>query len=403
MKFSASSISNFKDCCMRFRNHDLWRIRKVEDTESQRRGNIWHKLQQLISLKSGEKCPECKGTGGISGVSDFGMDDIITISQCQICNGTGKIGENVLDIITNYINEQYSELPENRTYEDWMVERTVILNAFAGYLWYYQKHYTVLVSEYEFEIELFPGVIFHGKIDQIVRDEFGQLYVREFKTTSKSLDDQTYWSHLTLDVQTSLYLMVAQYLQSRGLLVEFGITPDEPLISKVLYNVWHKPQIAPTWLTQKDSKTLIETGEYFGQKFNVNWLSPDGDPGDLGSYSVNEIPLQLKPGAKEGTFAIYESPELFGARLLQDITTRPEFYYQEREIAKTEQNMLKFSNELLNVYEDIKFKTENDYWYSCERQCNARFRCEYSQVCSNNIEINPENIPTGFEFVEEKQ
>jgi hypothetical protein len=357
MKLSASSISNYKDCNMRFKYHDVMRIRKVEDTVSQRRGNIWHRLQEF----------------------------------------TGKTEE-----IVKYINEEYAELPVNRSYEDWMIERTIILNAFAGYSWYYEQQplkVDVLVPEYEFEVPLYnvsvDKMLLHGKIDQIVRDQDGLLYVREFKTTSKSLDDNTYWSHLTLDVQTSLYLMAAQYLQSRGLLVQFGITPDEPLISRVLYNVWHKPSIAPTWLTQKDSKVFIDSGEYCGQKFEI--IIPDMTESPQQQIIINNENAQFKPGSKKGTFAIYETPEMFGARLLQDITTRPVFYYQEREIAKTEQDMLKFANELFNVYRDIQFKIENDCWYSCEKQCNSRFRCEYFQVCSNNIKIDLDNIPIGFE------
>lgn len=342
---------------MRFKYHDILRIRKVEDTESQRRGNIWHKLQEL----------------------------------------TGN-----LDAIVTYINEQYADLPENRNYEDWMIERTVLLNAFAGYNWYYQQQplkVDILVPEYEFEIPLHnvsaDKMLLHGKIDQIVRDQDGKLYVREFKTTSKSLDDDTYWGHLTLDVQTSLYLMAAQYLQSRGKLEQFGISKDEPLISSVLYNVWHKPSIAPTWLTQKDSKALVEAGEYCGRKFGVRRLTQTWT-----QILVNNETAMIKPGSKEGTFAVYETSEMFGARLLQDIAIRPTFYYQEREIAKTEQDMLKFANELFNVYRDIQFKIENDCWFSCERQCNARFRCEYFNVCSNNMKLDLDNIPVGFEKVE---
>lgn len=363
MKLSASSISSFKDCPMRFLYGYVYRIRKIEDTASQRRGTVWHRLQEL----------------------------------------TGN-----MDAIVEYINEQYAEMPDNVNYEDWMVERTILLNAFAGYNWYYQNKIDILVPEYEFEIPLYnvsaDKMLLHGKIDQIVRDQDGKLYVREFKTTSKSLGDDTYWSHLTLDVQTSLYLMAAQYLQSRGELEQFGISKDEPLISSVLYNVWHKPSIAPTWLTQKDSKALVETGEYCGQKFEVKISDSPTEIDENGNsiLYINNTTVTQKPGSKTGTFAIYETPEMFGARLLQDITTRPTFYYQEREIAKTEQDMLKFANELFNVYTTIQFQIENNCWYSCERQCNSRFRCEYMQVCSNNMKIDVNNIPVGFEFLGEK-
>ena len=151
----------------------------------------------------------------------------------------------------------------SKTKEEWETERITLLYSFIGYNWYYQEvnaQYNTLVNETKFNLPLrsptsgraLPHVVVKGKIDNVLRQpETDCYYIREYKSTSKSLDsDSTYWNHLNLDTQTRLYPWAAAQLDPKYRDI------------KILYDVWHKPTIRPKKLTQADSKKFIETGEY---------------------------------------------------------------------------------------------------------------------------------------------
>jgi hypothetical protein len=370
IKLSASTISSWKACPVRYLHRKVNQIAVVKETDSRRMGTNWHMLQELYHTDPGEK--------------------------------------ELMQVIADYINDQYEIVPPNKTHEDWAVERTILLYSMSGFNWYYGQQpvqYEVIASEVEFEIPLIDlegneieGVVIRGKIDQLVRDERGNVYVREFKSTSTSLDDESYWGHLNLDVQTSLYIVAANMLKNAGELKQYGIEPDDPVINGILYNVWHKPGIGPKALTQKDSKAFVETGVYCSTEFEVNWA---GERGEEPSVSVNGVLAIVEPGKKEGTFAIHETPEMFGARLLQDITERPEFYFRQEELTRTNKEIRSFITELNNIHQMIKYQQENKLWFKDERQCKATFHCEYIPLCYNNIEVDPDNPPDGYQSIRE--
>lgn len=388
---SASAINDFRSCPIRWRNAYLYGLRPIVDKDSLRQGSIWHRCLALLSSKPGGECIQCPG------------------KECQICNGTRKLPDNLLDAIIAYVNQEYCEVPPNKTYEDWIIERSIILSSLMAFHHHYsQTDYEVIGNEIRFEMPLYSPidnqavssdeVIIHGTIDQLLRDRNGNIIIREFKSTSKSLDDEEYWGHLSLDVQTLIYLMATQYLQQTGQLKKYGVTPDNLLASGLLYNVWHKPQIRSKWLTQTESKEFIETNEYCGQKFVVQ--SKWSDTGNnMFGLDVNGEQAATKPGAKEGTFAIYETPQMFSARLFQDITERPTFYFQQREIARTGQDLKCFWHDLYNMYKTIRMVSENNWFYPCEKQCYATFKCDYMSLCQNHLEINFSRPPDGFEFI----
>lgn len=353
---SATAIDNFQSCNIRWRNSNLYRLRKIDETDSRRQGTTWHRLQEL----------------------------------------TGD-----MDAITDYINEQYESVSLGRTKEEWEIERVILLYCMAGYNWYYQQQptqYTVIASEIEFEIPIGDTVI-RGKIDQLVKDDYGNLYIREFKSSSKSLDD-SYWDHLNLDPQISTYILAINYMLLNGQLEEYGISKDAGLINKILYNVWHKPKIGPKFITQKASKELVSTGKYCDTEFVAAVAGANAPDG--GGIYINNVKVIIEPGKKEGTYAIYETPEMFGARLLQDVVERPEFYFQEKELGRTYEEMEKFQSELEFILAMMQYQSENELWYPCSKECRSRFRCEYTELCEHNIVIDLKNPPAGFEIRRKK-
>ena len=76
-----------------------------------------------------------------------------------------------------------------------------------------------------------------------------------------------------------------------------------------------------------DSKKFVATGEYYGEKFRITHildseqefygqLQQDENGNDL--IVVNGAHVEVEPGAKEGTFTIRETPEMYAERLLAE-------------------------------------------------------------------------------------
>ncbi|GAG99706.1 unnamed protein product, partial [marine sediment metagenome] len=225
--------------------------------------------------------------------------------------------DDMMDAVIRHLNQVYADRPMSKTPEEWETERIILLYSLVGYNWYYADQIAadeILEQETSFRIPLLapvsgralPHVVVDGRIDKIIK-RLGKLLIHELKSTGSSLDsDSTYWNHLNLDTQTTLY--------------PFAVRSEYQNIG-VLLDAWHKPGIRPKKLTQGDSKKFIETGEYFGEKFEVEVCDTGWVPDKPHEYfRVNSVIPNVELGKKEGTFAIRETPEMFGARLLADIT-----------------------------------------------------------------------------------
>lgn len=389
---SASSISAFKACPIRFRNAYVYGIRPIEDKESQRIGTNWHQILEVASLVSGSDCPWCGG-------------DVETnaVQICLVCEGTGKVPNNIMEAVTRVLNRAYENVvfadPEKKE-----IERVTLLHALAGYRWYYgDQHESVVTREQYFSLPLLnpqtgypvPDVFIEGKIDKLIELVNG-ITVKEHKSTSKSIDpDSTYWGHLNLDVQTTMYIYGARRMQ----IDQWDPTDDDDnnlLINTVKYDVYHKPQISPKKLTQGDSKKFVKDGMYCGQKFNVT--EPSADTDKIEVY-VNGNLSEVEPGKKSGTFAIRETPDMFGARLLKDITERPEFYFRCVELSKTDAELKAFEQELYDIAKNMQYMIRSGRFYTNEHSCEATFRCDYIEQCYNHETVNPDHVPDGFKCI----
>lgn len=393
-RLSASLIGSFKACAYRCYMQYVLGIRRDEDTDAQRMGTNWHRLLEINGLRPGTVCPECA-----NGQNNPG---------CPLCMGTDILPDNMTNAAIRYLDNAYEYMPASKTREEWMTERAILLYSLAGYNWYYSNNdYEVIAEEIKFREPLrnpktgraLPNVVITGMIDKIVRSPEGVYYIDEHKSTSQSVDsDSDFWNHFTLDTQTTLYPLIARSLQLNGDLEEYGIKPTDSLIAGVRADVWHKPGIRPKKLTQAESKVFAGTGEYMGDVFNVTELGTDA-PYKGQSLFVDGCPIEIEPGKKEGTFAIRETPEMFGARLLNDISERPEFYFARKDIARLESDFERLRYELLNIYHTVKFLDRNNAWWQNEQQCEATFKCEYIPYCYNNVQPDSKNLLNGFKCI----
>ena len=387
---SASSIGAFKSCPIRFRNAYVYGIRKIEDSESQRVGTNWHLLLETASLVPGSDCPNAPCHENEE--------------PCVICEDTNVVPDDIMSVVTRVLNRAYEGIEFNDP-EAKEIERVTLLHALAGYRWHYGEQLeSVVATEQYFSLPLLnpqtghpvPDVFIGGRIDKLI-EITNSIAVKEHKSTSKSIDpDSTYWGHLNLDVQTTMYIYAARRMQiekERGIRDQ-GIAPTIPLINTVKYDVYHKPTIRPKKLTRGDSKKFVADGIYCGQKFRI----VQGDDGYY-SYRVNGVNAIAEPGAKEGSFAIRETPDMFGARLLKDITERPEFYFRCIELTRTDAELKAFEQELYDIAQNMKFMIRSGRFYTNEHACEATFRCDYINECYNRIQVDQDHVPDNMKCI----
>lgn len=347
-KISATSIQAFKACPQRFRLAYREGLRRDRDTEALRIGTSWHLLHEVF----------------------------------RNAMSAGATQEEAIEEIIDTLNQRYDELGEYMVPEEIAWERQMLVTSFIGYLWYYQDDdIEYLHQEIKFELPIqnphgmnvpLANAARVGKIDHLIRWR-NVVGVLERKSTTRAIDPQAdYWDKSQKDTQVSMYALALLDMMPT-LEADYGIElRDTDNLGNTLYDVWRRPSSKQKALTQGDTATFIETGEYCGQEFEVT-TNEDGD------IWINGIRARIKEGKKAN--AIIETPEMYGARLLADIQERPEYYFQRKDIARTKKQLDTFRRELYSLYALQLYCERTSAWYENESQCRATFHCEFIPVC----------------------
>lgn len=381
---SATAIQDFEACKLRFLYRYIYGLRPMKEKDSQRIGTTWHGCHEIARMVPQGKCPECFKRGRLR-------------EDCYLCNGTGVLPSDLMDAVVRYVNYRYSRMPEYQSAGEWEIEQIMLLYSFSGYRWLFpQDRFETIASEVWFNIPVvnpetrreFKDACLVGKVDHLMRDrETSLLYVGERKSTSQDLDDARYWSRLDQDVQVTGYLYALRMAQLRGELRQYGVAESDPLIHGIWYDVWHKPGIRPKTLTQADTAEFFKTGEYCGEKFNVI-RDPDS------SVVVNDKTAFVVPGKKAD--AIVETTEMFGARLLADIAERPGFYFEQREIPRSDEQLVDFERDLARYVKAIRAYESGDLWTPNCRSCESPFYCDFRDICKRRAKVGPNDCPDGY-------
>jgi hypothetical protein len=381
---SASAFSSLKACPIKYRNAYVFGIRKTEEPDPLRIGSNWHAGLEAMSLKAEQPCPFCSSLAQAE-------------PTCPYCRGTGYVDDPDAAVV-RVLDLRYGMLYPGMSREARETERvTILYSLFAYKLHWNSVPIQVIAREIPFRIPLIdprtrravPNVVIDGTIDKLVLHD-GKVKIMEHKSTGDGVEsDSEYWSHLRLDTQTMLYPYAVQRLQADGLLEPYKIKAEDPLVSDILYDVWHKPQITPKKLSQADTVKFAESGRYFGQTFEVHLpegeASPiyvDGEPADFET---------LKKG-----FAVRETPEMFGCRLFGDISERSDYYFARKPISRSSIDLERFERELFAMYRTVEDMKDSDSWYHNEHSCDNRGKCDYRQFCYSGTEIGPDKVPPGF-------
>lgn len=371
---SASSIQSFKACPTRFRLAYREGLRVDGDTEAQRYGNAWHGMHEAYA----------------NAINEIRHD-----SGGEVTPDQDQAKEHALTATVEYLNKRYAEVPNSKTLFEWKLERQILLTSFLGYLWYYQNDpIEFLASELPFELPLHAPrtglplltseVLRVGKIDHIIKWQSG-VGALERKSTSRSIsDDSDYWDKAKKDTQVSMYALafrdLAQFRDGYNWIGNINIGIER--YGNTLYDVWHRPTTQPKDLKQDDTAEFIKTGKYMGSDFKVEVSVTEkttAPPTYQHGVTVDGEVVEVTEGKKG--FAIRESVEMYGARLMQDMYARPEFYFRRREIARTDADLKNFRKQLFSTYQAMKLASKYEAWIENESACRATFPCPYIAVC----------------------
>lgn len=369
IKLRASSIRTLKACPRKFQLAVLEGLAPAQETDSLRIGTIWHAMHEVyyrawLKARHAEDEPDR--------VTHADPGDIAQVAALD------------------YLNEKYTQIPHFKTPEEWALERTIISTCFVGYLWYFSEDpIDVLQSEFHWALPLHNPVsgravprghvIREGTVDHLIRwrDMVGTV---ERKSTSKDIaPGSAYWNPMTKDTQVSMYALALRDMLAAGVngLRGFGIVEeavkaleDGKSFGNTLYDVWRRPTIKPSTLTQAATAEFFSTATYYDQAFMLG----------VNCSTVNGVTAEVEVG-KSGKPAIKETLEMFAARLLNDITERPDYYFQRREITRTAAELQQFRCELYSLYQAIKSASKMNSWYENEQQCQATYPCPFMKLC----------------------
>lgn len=257
----------------------------------------------------------------------------------------------------------YEAIQRSAPSDEW---REKLRQLFALHRWYYESDDSVRVVEAErqFEVE-FRGETYRGSVDAVVELADGRRGILEYKTTSDSIDcESSYWDRLRLDAQVGIYALAMS---------------ERPEF--VLYDVVRKPTIRPRKLTKAEVASLEVDLAKHGRA-NYQGLV----------FSAEVVEEALTDGR--------ESLPLYGARLRQDVVSRPDFYFARRPVYRAEDDFDALLDDLQEQVNVLRYCRESLSWPRNPSACHAMGTCEFWSLCSNNRRVDPGEVPDRYQIRE---
>jgi len=233
---------------------------------------------------------------------------------------------------------------------------------FAAHVGYWQDQpFEVIESERKFCIT-HKGVTYEGQLDGDVKLSDGRTCLLERKTSGEDISaGAPYWDRLRLDTQVGIYALAL---------------PQRP--SLILYDVVRKPTINPKAIAKADILRLRKDLKKLGAANYYNEV-----------FTAEQLEWSLVNRR--------ESLELYGARLTADIGDRPEFYFQRRPVPRLSADYESLLSDLDSQVQVIEQARSVGSFYRNPDQCNAFGRCDFFELCTNNLHPRAgEQPPEGF-------
>lgn len=332
------------------------------------------------SMACALRCPRRYWYDNILGLKEVTPSEALRIGTA-VHNG-GEARAKGLDFAA-----QYKAAISGGSLDEWMAAKVF------GILGAYDKKYgevedadcAAMEPEVEFTDPIDGSRTFEqrGKVDGLAVLKDGRRVVWERKTTSDDLSETSdYWDRLKFNIQLLAYAGWVEHS-----------TGDLPVC---VYDVIRKPQLQP--------------------KSNVPEVDADGLPIVLDANGQRCIkrdgtPKKTADSAKGERIAGHpETPDEYGARILEAMGAEPERYFARREVSITADMLAEFKRErlgvcrmLLHFASEARRSERPEYAYP--RACNPDNcrSCPFSGVCLNRIPVDEKSVPEGFRIAHHEE
>jgi len=191
-----------------------------------------------------------------------------------------------------------------------------------------------------------------GKVDAIVEDTAtGQILLLEYKTTSDDLSaGSAYWAKLAMDTQVSHYIIGAERLGHE--------------IHGVLYDVLRRPQLRPLRATPPKKRKYKKDGTLYANQRDAD-----------------------------------ETPEAYRQRVRADISERPDRYYAQQAVARTESDLLDYLHDAWALGRQIREAELAGRAPRNPEACHRFGECAFWDVCAFGLRL--EEHPDRFRRLED--
>lgn len=269
------------------------------------------------------------------------------------------------------VHEHYVECacPDHLPQHDWDVERETMKALVAGYCEHYAED-DVIVGESEVEFERSirnpetgaPSPIYYrlGYVDGKAELD-GSPVIVEYKLVGQNIEEDLWWQTLRYDPQITSYAHAFE-------------------INNILYDATRKPTISPKQIPILDADGFKIVQNASGERV----FKKNGEPRQSGSTKDGFVLLTE-----------IETPEQWAERLAEDISSRPEYYYQRREIPRLHDDLKEYEYDLWQQIHVLREAEKTGWWY---REVD-RFRCKNCEMvglCFSGQHIEPGTVPDGY-------
>lgn len=201
-----------------------------------------------------------------------------------------------------------------------------------------------------------------------------KYYVVEHKTTTSDISyGSRYWDRLRLDRQLSVYVSAARVL-------------GYP-VSECLYDVIHKPTMAPKAIPSLDDEGLRIVVDRSGRRSKTkagHWRQKS-DAGEGYSLLTRE-----------------ETPLEYRLRLIEEIAECPSRFFARRVVPRSDTELSESESDRFAITEQIRCSVDYDIWPRHVDSCfDFGNECSYYGVCSGNESIDdPKFVKTNTQHSE---
>lgn len=214
----------------------------------------------------------------------------------------------------------------------------------------------------------------HGRIQRIVELDSGKIAIVDTRTTTSDTDAPTsnYWQRHSMDARIGAAILGAR---------EMGWSVD-----CVVLDVIKVPSIRGKKLTIEQTRTLVDTGVYLDEPYDVTLL-------DGGIVQVNDE--QVAAEQTKNYFTITETPGMVGARIWREIMSAPNDYYKRKEVYRTQAELDDMTRDIYQMDRVFHFCRSNEFWPPNTASCIGFGTCPMLPLCNAGYK-HGDPLPEGF-------